>query len=187
MKERYGAGSRNIGLRLTPEDALVHAAKLENPIFQPYVAGNEVSVDVYVDKKGKAKGAVGRWRQLVLDGESQVTTTLTDPGLQQLCSDLAGALHIYGHAVFQVIVTDSKKYQIIECNNRFGGASTLSLAAGLDSFYWFLLECSGQDIDDYPFFRSLQEKIQVRFPQIWFLRAQLFDVSCRESCWSILN
>lgn len=165
VKDRYGAGSRNIGLKLTLEDALVHAAKLTNPIFQPYVAGSEASVDVYVDKKGKVKGAVGRWRQLVVDGESQVTTTVTDLRLQQLCSDLAEALHIYGHAVFQAIVTENKEYQIIECNNRFGGASTLSLAAGLDSFYWFLLESSGQDIDDYPFYRSPQEKIQVRFPQ----------------------
>jgi carbamoyl-phosphate synthase large subunit len=54
--------------------------------------------------------------------------------------------------------------QIIECNTRFGGASTASIAAGLDSFYWSLLESSGADVSQAPFLRIPGEVRQVRAP-----------------------
>lgn len=165
VKERFGAGSRKIGLDLKCEDAIAYAATLDNPIFQPHVAGKEASIDVYVNKKGKTKGVIARRRDLVVDGESQVTVTFRDKELEQLCAALAEKLCIYGHAVFQVMIDNNGKFHIIECNNRFGGASTLSLAAGLDSFYWFLLECLGEDIDQYPFIRTPGEKKQVRFAE----------------------
>lgn len=165
VKERFGAGSRKIGLDLKYEDAVAHAATLENPIFQPYVAGKEASIDLYVDKKGKTKGVIMRRRELVVDGESQVTVSFRDRELEQLCAALAEELGIYGHAVFQVMIDQYGKFHIIECNNRFGGASTLSLAAGLDSFYWFFLECIGEDLDQYPFIRTPGEKKQVRFAE----------------------
>jgi carbamoyl-phosphate synthase large subunit len=165
VKERFGAGSRKIGLNIKRETAIIHGTNLENPIFQPYVVGKEASIDVYVNKQGKTKGVVTRTRDLVVDGESQVTTTFRDKDLEQLCVSLAEKLNIYGHAVFQVIINEHNEFHIIECNNRFGGASTLSLAAGLDSFYWFLLECLGEDIDKYPFIRTSGDKKQIRFAE----------------------
>ena len=53
---------------------------------------------------------------------------------------------ITGHSVTQVIKKDNNFY-IIECNTRFGGASTLSYTLGLESFYWFFLECSNKKIE----------------------------------------
>lgn len=162
VKERFGAGAHKIGLGLGREQALAHAGKLENPVFQPYIAGKEASVDVYVDRTGKVKGAIARTRDLVVHGESQITTTFENKNLEQLCAGLAEKLGINGHAIFQVIIDEDEDFHIIECNSRFGGASTLSLAAGLDSFYWFLLESQGVDISDYPFIR-LAGKKQVRY------------------------
>ena len=72
---------------------------------------------------------------------------------------------IYGHCVWQVLEDAVGGLHIIECNCRYGGASNLSLKAGLDSFYWFLLEAQGVDVSDYPFFRSRQDLQQVRFAQ----------------------
>ena len=34
-------------------------------------------------------------------------------------------------------------YYLVECNTRFGGASTLAYKMGLKSFYWFLCEENG--------------------------------------------
>lgn len=50
-------------------------------------------------------------------------------------------------------------------NARFGGASHLSIKAGLDSFYWFFLESSGHNIDVYPFIRNKEELKLIRYPE----------------------
>ena len=53
---------------------------------------------------------------------------------------------------------------MIECNARFGGASTTGIAAGVDSLFWSLLEARGVDVGDYPFIRIAGEIRQVRVP-----------------------
>lgn len=151
VKERFGAGSRSLGLNLTPEEARAHGAKLSEPVFQPYVAGREVSVDVYVDRQRRVKGVVVRTRDTVVNGESQITTTLEAPQGEAACRRVISLLPFYGHLVFQAIIDEAGGVHLIECNARFGGASTLSLAAGLDTFYWLLLESEGADLAEYPF------------------------------------
>lgn len=163
VKERFGAGSRTLGLCLSPANAEIHAKHLEHPLFQPYIKGSEYSVDLYRDKTGNVKGCVARERNIIVGGESQVTTTVHKPELEELCTHIADALNLYGHAVFQVIVSEDHSLHILECNPRFGGASTASVAVGLDSFYWFLLESIGESLDDYPFSRRQNVK-QVRYP-----------------------
>lgn len=165
VKERYGAGAAQMGIRLTKSDALHHAKLLESPLFQPFIEGIEYSVDLYVDAKGKTKGVIARTRDVVVGGESQITTTVRYPELEQMCAAAAETLGLYGHAVFQVIVDKLGKFHIIECNSRFGGASRLSVAAGLDSFYWFIIESTGQDLDQIPFVRSKEEMRMVRYAE----------------------
>jgi carbamoyl-phosphate synthase large subunit len=143
---------------------LKHAATLTNPIFHPFIEGKEYSVDLYISKNGKAKGGVVRSRDVVVNGESQITTTVENKKILEVSTKLAEALKLYGHVVLQVLQNNENIY-IIECNSRFGGASTLSLAAGLDSFYWFLLESNKINIDGYPFVPSKKVKKQIRFPE----------------------
>jgi len=164
VKERYGAGAKGIGLRLTKEEANLHAEKLEAPIFQPFIHGMEMSVDLYITRTGEVKGAVARKRDYVANGESQITTTIKNEKLERMCMDVAKCLRLYGHAVMQVIIDNEGNFHIIECNSRFGGASTLSVEVGLDSFYWFFLESQGANLDDYPFTRLVIEKRQIRYP-----------------------
>lgn len=165
VKERFGAGSLSIGLNLTKEQAIEHAKKLSNPVFQPYISGEELSVDIYVDKKNKTKGVIARKRELVVNGESQITTMVEHPVLEKLSAELVEKIQLTGHVILQVLIDDAQQFHIIECNSRFGGASTLSLHCGLDSFYWALLEANGTDISAYPFFKSKTTKTQVRFPE----------------------
>lgn len=165
VKERYGAGSCSIGLGLDREEAIKHAQQLSRPIFQPFVQGEEYSLDVYVDNNGRTKGVIVRRRELVVHGESQITITVKMPELEELGAKLAEKLSLYGHVVMQVLVDADGRFHVIECNSRFGGASTLSVAAGLDTFYWFLLESQGADLNGYPFFRSANEKRQIRYAE----------------------
>lgn len=164
VKERYGAGSLNVALKVGHDEAEAYAQRLEIPVFQPFVAGLEYSIDVYVNRKGRCLGAVARRREVVRHGESQVTTTLNHPRLESMCSELAEALNLYGHAVFQAIEDGSGNLHIIECNPRFGGASTLSVHAGLDSFLWFYCENSGGIVELHPFKRDAAQLCQVRHP-----------------------
>jgi len=165
VKERFGAKAHNMALNVSRDIAEQHAVRLEQPIFQPYVEGTEISADLYVDRKGRCKGVVLRKREVVIDGESQVTSSFRDQSLERLCADFAERLGLRGHAIMQILIDDRGGYHIIECNARLGGASRLSLAMGLDSLYWFLLESGGADLDEYPFWRSLQEKRMVRFAE----------------------
>lgn len=166
VKERFGAGSQKIGLNLTTHQALQHASQLENPIYQPFIEGIEVSIDLYISVNKLLKGIIMRCRDYVVNGESQITTTFYNAKLANTCKKLVDAFDFYGHIVVQAFIDNDNNIWIIECNPRFGGASTLSIAAGLDSFYWFLLESGANSIEQYPFLYNPSKIIkQVRFPQ----------------------
>lgn len=171
VKERFGSGSRNIGLDLNTERALEKAKTMARPVFQEFIEGREVSADLYVDRSGRTRGVVLRTRDLVVAGESQVSTTFRKPDLEEMLSYLAEKLKAYGHLVVQLIIDANDNFHIIECNCRFGGASVLSLEMGLDSFAWFLAESTGKDLSAYPFRRRGGEKRLVRYPEDLFLPA----------------
>lgn len=165
VKERYGAGSRLIGLNLSEDDAKAHAKRLSHPIFQPFIEGREISVDAWLDRCHRVKGLVLRERNEVANGESVVTTTFKDPSLESECVRVLESLALRGPVVLQLVIDQAGHPQIIELNARFGGASTASISAGLDIWYWTLLELDGQDLDAIPFHRSEVEVRQIRVPQ----------------------
>ena len=162
VKERYGAGSRGLGLDMTYQQAIEHAITLDEPIFQPYVMGPEISIDGWLSKRGQVVGVVLRRRDRVVAGESQVTTTFRDARLEAQAIEILSATGLRGPVVLQAIVVDGG-LQVIECNPRFGGASTTAIAAGLNSLYWSLAEALGED-QAPTFHRRSDEVRQVRLP-----------------------
>jgi carbamoyl-phosphate synthase large subunit len=174
VKERYGAGSRKIGLNLGREFAARHGATLEYPIYQPYIAGQEISIDAWLDRNYQVKGLVLRSRDQVIDGESQVTTTFRDAQIEVIVKGVLQTLKLRGPVVLQAIIDADNNLHIIECNSRFGGASTLAIAAGLDMFYWSLLESYGVDVSEYPFDRVSGEIRQIRVPSDIYLHDHHF-------------
>lgn len=162
VKERFGSGSRGIGLDLPLDRAQAHAGNLESPIFQPFVPGPEISVDGWIDRDGVVAGVVLRRRDRVVGGESQVTTTFRDEALEQMARRVLQVLRLRGPVVMQAIVVDGA-LRIIECNPRFGGASTAGIAAGLDSFHWSLAEAFGSRAE--PRFQRIDGEVRlVRLP-----------------------
>jgi carbamoyl-phosphate synthase large subunit len=162
VKERFGAGSEKLKLNATAAEAKEFATNLSDAIFQPFIKGTEYSVDSYVSKAGELKGLVIRKRSLVVNGESQITEIEYNSGLEQLFADIIRTLNLRGPLVLQALVND-KGVHVIECNPRFGGATTLSVHHGLDIFYWSILEANGTDISPYPFVRIKGIKKQIRF------------------------
>ncbi len=168
VKERYGAGSQSIGIGLNKNDAIEHSKKLINPIYQPFIEGQELSIDAYVGKFGEIKGLIVRKRVVVVNGESQITTTINNENLEKRFKEIIKTLNLYGHVILQAIIV-GEEIHVIECNPRFGGASTISLRAGLDSFYWLYLESLGVSLKNYPFFKTQKEITQIRYPQDFYL------------------
>lgn len=162
VKERFGAGSRAIGLKLGADAARAHAATLESPIVQPFVEGCEISVDAWLDRRGNAKGLVLRRRDRIRNGESEVTTTFRDAAIESQCRRVLEALGLAGPVVMQALIEADGRLHVIECNARFGGASTTGIAAGLDSLQWSLREALGEDVSAWPFVRCAGEVRQVR-------------------------
>lgn len=166
VKERLGSGSNQLGINLEREEASVFSQKLKNPIFQPYYSGKEFSIDMYVNHSNEVVGTIVRSRDYIEHGEAQITTVVDHPQLTQASIHLAKQFDFYGHVVLQAIESQGGTFHFIECNARFGGASTLSVAAGLDSFYWFLQEvCEGKYISAAQFSKSKKSLRLVRYPQ----------------------
>jgi carbamoyl-phosphate synthase large subunit len=121
-------------------------------------------LDAWLDKMHQVKGLVLRRREHVVNGESQVTSTFRDPDIEATAIRVLEALKLSGPVVLQAMISDDHQMHVIECNARFGGASTASIAAGLDPFYWSLLEACGADVSDCAFARLPNEIRQVRVP-----------------------
>ena len=162
VKERFGAGSCGIGLDLARDAAVEHAKGLLEPIFQPFIEGPEISIDGWVDRHGQVAGVVLRRRDRVVSGESQVTTTFRDTFLEEQAVQLLKALQLRGPVVLQAIIVNGG-LQVIECNPRFGGASTASIAVGLDSLYWSLAEVLDETAS-LIFHRAPGDIRQIRMP-----------------------
>lgn len=169
VKERYGAGSKAIGLGLDKSSAIKHAATLQSPIFQPLVRGKEVSIDAWLDKNAKLKGHIYRYREKVQHGESQISTTAILSQYDALIKPLLEGMQLTGPVVLQAMIDTDDKLWIIECNGRLGGASTLGIKAGLDSLYWSLAETLGRDISTIPFNPPGQPLTQIRYAQDMYL------------------
>ncbi len=164
VKERFGAGADKIGIQLTADEVVAYGKRLFLPIYQPYIKGEEYSVDLYITQNNVVKGAIARKREFVQHGESQITTAVPYRELEDMCIQFVTDFKLTGHIVMQVIVDAKGNFHIVECNPRFGGASTLSVSLGLDSFYWFFSEVKGRDVD-VPFVRTEESKTMVRFPK----------------------
>lgn len=164
VKERFGAGGRNNGVQLTREEAINHAKTLVSPIFQPFIHGPEISIDAYLTADQQVHGLVLRRRDKIVSGESQVTTTWRNTELQAQAEEILRRLRLNGPVVMQAILASDGSMQVIECNARFGGASTASIAVGLDLLYWSILERREPGLSLPKFARRAGEIRQVRVP-----------------------
>jgi carbamoyl-phosphate synthase large subunit len=164
VKERFGAGSKTVGLGLNYEKALEHSKLLENPIFQPLMVGAEISADVWIIP-GYFESVVLRYRMLVVNGESQITRVFRDRVIEDMFLNFSRDLKVLGPAVLQAIVDKFGVVHIIECNPRIGGASTASNAAGSNAFTRILQHYLFGDTDQKSQTNSrIQEITQIRIP-----------------------
>jgi carbamoyl-phosphate synthase large subunit len=105
----------------------------------------EYTVDVLMDLQGRPRQAVARRRLLVRDGEAVKSQVVELPDLSAEASRLCAALGLVGHNVVQAFHSPERGARFIEVNPRFGGASNLSIRAGLASPERILRMAAGED------------------------------------------
>jgi carbamoyl-phosphate synthase large subunit len=117
----------------TPNMLAALASMADTLIIQEMVTDPEYSIDVLSSFEGEALQAVVRRRLVVRGGESSTAQVVDNPDLEALAIKLCNSLGLVGHSVVQAFWSELNGPRLIEVNPRFGGASTLSIRAGLDS------------------------------------------------------
>ena len=131
-RPRNGSGSREAGPvagALEAEAILAGGEKLLHPMLDL----PEFSIDVLSDLDGNPIQAVARGRREVVDGESVLTTVQSYPRLEQEAMEIARLFVMRGHSTLQAFLRQDGTPVFIEANLRIGGASALSIEAGLRS------------------------------------------------------
>ncbi|MDX2017434.1 MAG: ATP-grasp domain-containing protein [Planctomycetota bacterium] len=156
-KSRRGFGSRDQAVLETAEDEAAFFARRarDGYIVQPFLRGREFTVDAYVDRGGRALGALSRLRIEVSAGEVDVSETLRRPAILALTRRVLALPGWRGPITLQFIEADpeSSAPALIEINPRFGGGVTHAIHCGLDMPRWILRELLGRPVepaDDWP-------------------------------------
>ena len=165
VKERFGSGANKIIFSNSKIEALNLSASINNPIFQDRVEGLEVSADAFFGPEHDLVGFVTRRRLRIENGESTVTETFRNPGLEEVLSryltELGRNFGLFGPVVLQLFWKAEDIFLAIEVNPRFGGASSASNAVGLKSLGW-LLDWSVSGTKIFEFQRTNYEIRQTR-------------------------
>jgi carbamoyl-phosphate synthase large subunit len=128
-----GAGGRGARVLRFAEELRELGPTAAAMIVQDFIADQEYTIDVLMDLTGHPVQAVARSRLLIRDGEAQKSRVEDVPVLTDGAIALCEALGLIGHNVVQAFFSSSSGAHFIEVNPRFGGGSSLSIAAGLDS------------------------------------------------------
>ncbi|HLZ64704.1 MAG TPA: ATP-grasp domain-containing protein [Aliidongia sp.] len=142
-----GAGGQGARVLRSAAEVAALGDGASTTIVQDYVDDPEYTIDVLMDLEGRPLQAVARSRLLIRNGESQKSRVEDLPVLSRGALDLCSALGLVGHNVVQAFHSPARGPHYIEVNPRFGGASNLSIAAGLDSPRRILAMVAGEEAE----------------------------------------
>ena len=130
-RPRFGAGGRDA--RWIDDAAALATAWRADPdlLVDEGVTDPEYSIDCLLDFDGVPLQAVVRSRLTVRHGESTVSRVEDLPDLAERALALCSAAGVIGPAVAQAFRSADGRIRFIEVNPRFGGATNLSIEAGL--------------------------------------------------------
>jgi len=127
-------GSAGLGSKMINSQDEAKLFMNDDFLLHPFIDEDEYSIDLLMDLSGnKAIQAVCRQRKCIVGGESKISSVVDIGDITDSCIRIGELLHLVGHNVLQVFYSQSLGPIIIEANARFGGASNLSICAGLNS------------------------------------------------------
>ena len=128
-KPRFGSASQ--GVTIGPAEEAHEAAKrCEDPIYQEYIAGTEVNLEILGDLDGEPVRC-SVWRKYrSVNGETALSQTVRDEELIEYARILGSALRLVGPNDVDLIRAEDGDIYLIEVNTRFGGGYPVSQLAG---------------------------------------------------------
>jgi len=104
----------------------------ETYLFQPYIPGNILTVDIVRDRFGNCCAVARRELIRTLVGAGISVRVFRDHALERSCKEIAELLNVVGCVNFEFIEADDGKRYFLECNPRFSGGVAFSVLAGYD-------------------------------------------------------
>jgi carbamoyl-phosphate synthase large subunit len=145
LKPAGGSSSVGVARISNVEELRFYWKHTVNPIIQPYIEGEEYTVDVLVDFSGRVLCAVPRLRVETRSGEISKGITCKNQAImdaaRRVAEGLPGACGCLTIQCFLVPATGELMF--IEINPRFGGGYPLAYAAGADYPGWILAQLAG--------------------------------------------
>ncbi|MEM7074437.1 MAG: ATP-grasp domain-containing protein [Pseudomonadota bacterium] len=134
VKPRTGVGSHGAtAVRDAAGLALCKASgDPELMIAQPFVEGDEITIDAFCPSPGTVQAIACRERVEVKAGVSTKARIFFDKSLADLTAQVSDALGLTGSFCHQVRGSARGGWQVIDVNPRIGGGTAMSVAVGLN-------------------------------------------------------
>lgn len=150
-KRRFGFGSRDQFVATDEEELRVFLLRrsAEDYITQPFVPGQEYTVDAYVDRSGRTLCVLSRKRLEVSAGEVDVSETHHHGEIIAMTRSILEVPGWEGPITLQFIDAP-ERVAAVEVNPRFGGGVTHSIHCGLDMPRWVICEHLNRPLPPIP-------------------------------------
>lgn len=180
-------GSASVGLHVLHsfEALAAHSKGKDALIVQELITGQEHTVNVFVNGRGKCVCAVPHRRLAVRCGEVSKAMTVKNLALMQTATRLVEALpSAFGALNVQCFVTPQNDIRIIEINARFGGGYPLAHMAGSKITRWLIEDTLGSG-PQVPYEDWTDGLLMLRYDEAVYLRTSDCDArELSESSWS---
>ncbi len=156
VKPIDGRGSIGVSRIDHPLELQLALSKIEKPLIQQYLEGEEYTVDVLADQDVRVRAAVPRLRLEVKAGIAYKAVTVKNDAVIGCASRIVEKLQIRGPSNLQCRVVGGVPY-FYDINPRFSGALPLTIAAGVNVPLLLVRLAIGQQLEqDY---YDFQEKL----------------------------
>ncbi len=147
IKPRDGSSSVNAFKVLNVKQLEQYASQAGHPVIQPFIRGDEYTIDIFCDFRGNPVFVTPRLRMAVRSGEVLKTKITLDARMIAENQAIIRRFKPCGPITVQMIreETTGEDYYI-EINPRFGGGAPLSMKAGADSAGAILRLLSGETL-----------------------------------------
>ena len=146
VKPRAGRASIGVHKICDAEDLQYWSSRVEDPLYQEFVDGDEYTIDVLSDFEGRFLAAVPRKRIEMKVGVSYKGVTVQDDAMVSAAKLIAERAGIIGPCNIQCF-RDDRGLNFFEINPRFSGSLPLTIAAGLNSPLLLAKMALGQKVD----------------------------------------
>ncbi len=128
----------------------IENAECNDYIFQPFISGSIITVDVVRSEFTKQCYACARKELLrTLNGAGTSVYIFSDERLTSQCCELADLLNISGCVNFEFIQNENGNYYFLECNPRFSGGVEFTCIAGYDCISNHINAFCDKPLDDF--------------------------------------